>query len=456
MQTLDNSQFFTIWSDEINGRIDPSFYKLSSNSFSGVRLEDFINKISSGDYISRDKFVENGVPYLRVQNLKSDGIEIGDLFLKDNEKISKTNRKMFLTGRVGSLGIFRMAKGEYFYSDNILSIEFKEDKKIDLDYLEIILNFPLVTEQIIRNCKGNNQKLISQETIRNLQIPLPSFSIQNKIISIMQEAYKEKKEKEADAQRLLDSVDDFVLGELGIKIPEIKKEMVFEVWSDEIENSRIDAEYYQNFYKIFIEEIKKCKFKQKNLEDITEFIKNGLTPAKEDYTEDSDAGIPIIKAGTASRKFVDLKKVDYVKNNFKGKQSVKRGDIFILSAAHQSEYVGKNVSLLDENPKKETFFVGELIGVRANPEECLSEYLFSFISSKFAFTLINHEKRGQTSHIYPEDLKNLPIPLPPLDIQEKIANNIKSFYNKAGFLKKEAREVLEKAKKEVEEMILGK
>ncbi|MFH1900041.1 MAG: restriction endonuclease subunit S, partial [Patescibacteria group bacterium] len=225
--SADKPQTFTVWSNEIEGRIDPYFYKPWKYNFKGILLSNFIDKITSGKYVSRDKFMSNGVSYLRVQNLKDDGIEVGDLFLSNNEKVSETNQETFLTGRVGSLGTFRMARDKYFYSDNILSIEFKKDKNINLEYLEIVLNSDLAREQIEKNCKGNNQKLISQETIRNLKIPLPPLSTQNKIVEIMAKAYQEKKEKEAEAGKLLESIDDYVLNELGIQMSEIKKEMIF-------------------------------------------------------------------------------------------------------------------------------------------------------------------------------------------------------------------------------------
>ncbi|MFH1890897.1 MAG: restriction endonuclease subunit S, partial [Candidatus Kuenenbacteria bacterium] len=273
-------------------------------------------------------------------------------------------------------------------------------------------------------------------------------------VEIMAKAYQEKKEKEAEAGKLLESIDDYVLNELGIQMSEIKKEMIFEVRSNEIKD-RLDCEYYQKFYKIFINEIKKSKFQKEKLKNITEFVISGRTPAKDDYTENIEDGVPIIKAGTASGKLVNLRKLEYVKNGFKGKQVVKKGDIFILSAAHQAEYVGKNVSLLDEELEKDTYFVGELINVRANSEKCLSEYLFSFLSSHYIFILINREKRGQTSHLYSDDLKNLLIPLPPLTVQKKIVDKLKFSRTQAQKLKNEANNNLQKAKAKVEEIILG-
>jgi len=59
------------------------------------------------------------------------------------------------------------------------------------------------------------------------------------------------------------------------------------------------------------------------------------------------------------------------------------------------------------------------------------------------------------SAISTSDFKSLNLPLPPLDIQEKIANEVKSRIEKAKVLEMEAREIYGRSKKEVEEMILG-
>ena len=54
-----------------------------------------------------------------------------------------------------------------------------------------------------------------------------------------------------------------------------------------------------------------------------------------------------------------------------------------------------------------------------------------------------------------DNLKSLPIPIPPLQKQNEIATHISQIRNKANTLKQEGKEILEQAKQEVEQMILG-
>ncbi|CAD7775037.1 hypothetical protein AIOGIFDO_01707 [Candidatus Methanoperedenaceae archaeon GB37] len=57
-------------------------------------------------------------------------------------------------------------------------------------------------------------------------------------------------------------------------------------------------------------------------------------------------------------------------------------------------------------------------------------------------------------HLSQKALLQIKIPLPPLAVQNKIAEEVKRRMQKAEQLQKEAKEELEKAKQEVEKMIL--
>ena len=215
---------------------------------------------------------------------------------------------------------------------------------------------------------------------------------------------------------------------------------------DAIEKNRIDVEYYQPFFKDIVAKVAGSKFELHKLEDVTLLISNGRTPSKDLYDEDNDqfGSVPIIKAGTASGRFVDLEKLEYAKADFTSGKQAQKNDIFVLSAAHQASYVGKNVSILDVEPPQDTVFVGELICVRANPEKVLPEYLFGFLSSKVGYLLLNREKRGQTSHIYPEDVKTIPLPIPSLKDQQKIVEVLGKAYEEKKQKEAEIKTILAK------------
>jgi len=228
----------------------------------------------------------------------------------------------------------------------------------------------------------------------------------------------------------------------------------FSIASDDAKaKKRIDVGYYQPFFEHIVKKVAGSKFELQKLEDITLLISNGRTPSKDMYDEDNDqdGSVPIIKAGTASGRFVNLEKLEYAKADFSSGKKAQKSDIFILSAAHQASYVGKNVSILEVEPKQDTYFVGELICVRANPEKVLPEYLFGFLSSEVGYFLLNREKRGQTSHIYPEDIKSILLPVPSLKDQKNIVSILMNAYEQK---RKKETEIL-KILSSIDDFVLG-
>lgn len=184
---------------------------------------------------------------------------------------------------------------------------------------------------------------------------------------------------------------------------------------------RFDPDYYKPSYKDI-----KYKIQTANT---TEFlykiadVLSGSTPAKLDYSND-ETKYPIIKVASYQNDFIKLSKVSYTKQ--KNSALSKKDDIYILSSAHQANYVGRFMKYLSSKPKENTAFVGELLCIRGLKNN--HKYLFSILNTEVYKTLINREKRGQTSHIYPKDIKNIKIPIPPKNIQAKIVAKMDTAY----------------------------
>ena len=69
--------------------------------------------------------------------------------------------------------------------------------------------------------------------------------------------------------------------------------------------------------------------------------------------------------------------------------------------------------------------------------------------------IYNLQQGAGQPHVYARDLERINIPIPPLQKQNEIATHISQIRNKANALKQEGKEILEQAKQEVEQMILG-
>ena len=111
----------------------------------------------------------------------------------------------------------------------------------------------------------------------------------------MQSAYAQKRQKEQEADTLLDSIDDYVLAELGIQMPAVEEKKDFVVHANEIAGSRIDPHYHQSKFKTINQIVESVRFDVFDLDVLINEISSGITPkVDEDYYTDS-SGIPFLR-----------------------------------------------------------------------------------------------------------------------------------------------------------------
>ena len=80
-------------------------------------------------------------------------------------------------------------------------------------YLAQYLNLDIIEKIASRHSTGGTRPALDYPSLKDLPI------IEGLNFSAIDDAIKEKKAKEEEAQRLLDSIDDYLLNELGIKLP---------------------------------------------------------------------------------------------------------------------------------------------------------------------------------------------------------------------------------------------
>jgi len=448
---------FLVWRGELEGRIDANTYNVERLEAIKKLEASFWELKSLKSIVSFSKTIVTSatdLPYLGLENIESNT----GSYLPTSEKENFGSAVLFQKGQI-LFPKLRPYLNKVFLAefDGVCSTEFHvlESNTVDNAYLSHFLRSNVVVSQTKHLMSGNTLPRLQTEDIENLKIPVPPLEVQQQIVTKFETAYKIKQAKEAEAARLLSSIDGYLLAQLGITLPEVReKKKTFFVYSDKVSGGRLDPYYYQDEYNDLELFLASGKFSLKRLKEICEHIISGKTPPKALYS-DIKTAFPISQAGSYTGHFIDIEKVDYTTEKY-SYLSVREGDIFILSAAHQAEYVGKKIYLLSTTPQIQTGFVGELLCLRSNPIYCDYQFLFSVLKLPVYINLLNREKRGQTSHLYSNDIQYLSIPLPPLEVQSEIAVHIAALRSAAQQLEFEAREVVEEAKRAVEAMILGK
>lgn len=331
-------------------------------------------------------------------------------------------------------------------SENNIGVSLKNDT--NKKFIFYILNTQFVKNQFLRQLSGNVQKFLNVDTVKNILVPLPPLSIQNQIVDIMQSAYAHKKQMEADAQRLLDSIDDYVLDELGIKLPEVEEKLCFVVNSEEVQNNRVNVYYYQPKFKEVEKALVKGKYRIAKLKEFVTKIHYGVS-IKNVYV---DEGIPLLRILNIKSNKIDLTEVAYLEDSKRkeiGNGFVYEGDLLISRSG--------SVGIVAVVPKEaDGFAFGSFMIKFCVNDEVNKEYVSIWLNNKISKLLTEREKIGAIQgNITIGTIENFPIPLPPLEIQNKIAEEVKRRMLEAETLKTEASKIIEEAKKQVEEMILG-
>jgi len=409
-----------------------------------------------------DTYQEKGMPFLKVQNISQEGIH-GELThisksVHDRMKRSKLYGGEILYTMAGSIGvatIFPEGRGDANINQAIAKIVVKEE--INKKYLIVILNSNLCALQSKRMLTTSAQPNINFEQIKSLKIPLPPHQTQNRIAQLMDNAYEIKKQKESEAQQLIDSIDDYILSELGIKLPELKDEMCYIVTADEVKNNRCDAHYYQPKFTLAESKLEAVDCSVFSLGELITDLSGGATPKVEgDFYTDID-GVFFLRVQNISMEGIILEDVKFIKREvhegmLKRSQLNKNDLVYTITGRIGSVAVVPEGFEGNINQHSVRFHLKEKI----NNMDINPHYVAIFLNTELGnFLAIRKATGGTRPALDYHALKSLIIPHPSEEIQAKIAKEVKARMQKSEQLQKEAKEVLEEAKKRVERIILG-
>lgn len=464
---------FKVYVNEIEGRIDSYYYRPEFVQFEKrikklrwKKIKNLSFDLKNGSTPSGGIFEDSGIPFFRSQDFNLFDFEIKQYITKQfHEKLNRSSIKNgdILLAVVGAtLGVVGYVPNyikEGNINQNIVRIRVI-DKSVDPKYLVIMLSLNVGQKLIFREMTITTQAYLNNSQLGNIKVPIPSLETQKHIVQLMDDAYEIKKQKENEAQQFLDPINSYVLEELGIILPDLKDEMCYVVWVDEAKGKRIDPKKYTNKPKAVLKAISKSKYDKKELSNLIvrnisgEWGKDPLTKVPNDY---------ILCNVLRNTNFDNQYNLNYesvakrliFKNEFENIR-LKKDDILIeKSGGSPIQPVGR-IALI-EDLKGNYTFSNFLQLFRINQKECISAYLFTYLKAIYSLNYMEYLQNQTTGikNLIMEEYLSIPIPLPPIQIQNKIAEEVKIRMQKAKQLQKEAKEVLEKAKVRIERIILG-
>ena len=399
-------------------------------------------------------YSENGYRYLRVSDLGEHGIENDKPRYVDVEEIPDKIRlasDSFLISRSGSLGLVSIVEGEV--KDAILSSHiFKvnlDTTKIRPEYLEVLLRSQIGQIQFFQNNNGAVIPEISQTALKSIRVVLPPASIQNHIVSFMRSAYAQKKQKEQEADTLLDSIDDYVLQELGVEMPRQKENSienrVFTATLSEVSGRRFDPEIYYQVYSLHTKSYPMERFQDCVL----------INPSTSFEGYELDTNVTFVPMEKVSAKYgeADLSLCKVVAES-KGYTRFRDNDLIWAKITPCMEN-GK--SAVVDNLKggigcgsTEFHVFRALDGINIHYIHALLR-----LKSLREHAVLHFTGSAGQQRVSSEFFRGLIIPKPPIEKRTEIADYITNARNRAKHLQQEANAIVERAKERVERILLA-
>ena len=468
---INKDKIFIVKKSEINGRFDPkmALYNqgVQHSLYPLVKLKSLL--LSKPQYganeagLVREHFEQPR--YIRITDIDENGListdELGATVLNVEERYILNENDIVIArsgATVGKAYIHKHLPYICIYAGYLIRF-IVDSEKILPDYLFVFTQLNPYKEWVNAIQRPSAQPNINAEEYQSLEIPLPNLNKQQEIIEYINEAYAQKQVKESEAQQLLDSIDAYLLNELGIAIPEIKTELtdrVFYVNYSELSN-RLDPYYSLNYFKESFEAIYSGKYPVVQLKSLATLITSGITPKSggDAYVDDQLNGIPFIRSGNINidgeLNFEDLLyiKAD-IHNTIMRSSQVKKNDLMIAIVGATIGQVGIYLNKNEAN-------INQAIALVRLKDSICVQYIKELIKSRIGQLSLNRLKRPVArANINLEEIATIQIVLPPYETQLKIANQIYNIRQNAKALRTEGKAILENAKKKVEQMIMGK
>lgn len=439
-QHIDKNKIFIVQRSEIEGRLDPKMAlynrKVLHSLYPKVKLKDVL--VCKPQYGAS----EPGVPrssikeprYIRITDIDENGLishdELGATakIIEDKYILCENDILIARSGAtVGKAYIHKHVPYECFFAGYLIRFIIDTDKALP-EYIFTYTQLNAYKEWVNAIQRPSGQPNINSEEYQSLEIPLPNIERQQVIVDVIKSAYLQKKQKESEAQKLLNSIDTYILNELGITIPKIDASLenrIFFTSFKDVTGSRLDP-YYKLY---FSSNYKSVKYDSFRLGSITNICKGTALTSKDIIP----GNIPVIAGGKSSP-------YSHNEANFDGN---------VITVSASGAYAG--YVWYHQNP----IFATDCSVISSKDESLVLTSYIAEVLKSIQSIIYRLQVGAAQPHVYPSDLMNIYIPSIPISQQKAIVNKAQSIRDIAKKVIEEGNSILENAKKEVEQMIIG-
>ena len=458
-QHINKDNVFIVNRSEIEGRFDPKMAlynrKVQSWAFPKERLKNVL--LCKPQYGAAESGIarndSQSPRYLRITDIDEYGQishdELGATANTIEEQYILQENDLLIArsgATVGKAYLHKKAPYTCFFAGYLIRFVINPLKVLP-NYVFAFTQSKMYWDWVKAVQRPSGQPNINAEEYQSLELPIPPIEIQEEIVSVFEKAYSEKQNKDANAQQLLDSIDTYLLQELGITLPKIKSDLrnrVFLFNRKDLEG-RLDPTVYKNGVKLISE-----KWDNVKLSSVAK-----LNPSGTFKGVSEDTLISFVPMEVVDEQFsVITTLTDTTISESSGFTKFRDGDLLWAKITPCMQN-GKSAVV-----RNLTNGLGcgstEFFVLRPKDERLSIEYLHVILHMKCVreTAMLYFGGSAGQQRVSSSYLENFNLPLPPKEKQIEIVQHVYQLRAKAKFLQEEGKAILERAKKDVEQKIM--
>jgi type I restriction enzyme S subunit len=461
-QHISKDKIFIINRSTIDNRLDAQYYSADLDLYGFVKLSS-VAIVKGGKRIPKGYGYSNEQTpyhYLRVADMDSDAqVEVNNLMNISEEVFNILERYEILEGELaisiaGTIGKTTILKNipidkRVILTENCAKILAKTNVDLLPEYLKICLELPIVKKQLDLNYIQTTIPKLGLDKIVGIKIPpIPCIQKQQEIVDYINEAYIQKRAKETEAQQLLDSIDDYLLKELGINIPEVKANIGNRIFI--VQRSELKGRYTPCLYKDSI------SLYSTIYDNIPLSHLAYINPNTRISSLNNEMPISFVPMESVNEIYAEINdNKNCIVAGSKGFTRFQEGDLLWAKITPCMEN-GKSAvakDLINGYGCGST----EFHVIRPKNNDLLVEYIHTLLHMKIVRQTAKLYFGGSAGQqrVATDFLESFNVPLPSKTKQQDIVNYITNIRTRAKALQAEGKTILENAKRKVEQMIIG-
>lgn len=474
---IDKNKIFIINHSMIRKRLDVHYNKpeysellhsLSNHKFTLTKIGDNSISLFSGitPKSGGDAYIQKeGVPFVRSGDFSENNeIDFSQLLLLRKEvhdtimrgsQLKEGDLLIAIVGAtIGKVGVYQY-NIEANINQAICAVRFK--KTLNPYYVQAFFQTNIGQKIIDRIKRPVARANINLEEVSSLPIPLLDIQQQTEIVRIMEQGRNAMKEKNKEAQLLLDSIDSYVLSELRFTFSKKESKLNNKIFF--VNRGNLEGRLDPTFYYADISSLTHCTYSER-LSVLAYSFTPGFAVGRQDQVEEEEGILQIRPTNIDNNGRLKYDRNVYVPE-LEEVPFVESG-VVLFNNTNSQEWVGKTAYFANEENRK-VYTSNHITAIEVDRSKILPEYLCAILNMyqrhKIFYSICTNW--NNQSGVGLDLLKSLHIPLftsnrkESLRKQQEIVDRINAIYKEADECILSANQIMNEAKAKVESMIIG-